>query len=292
MTMKRPDTRASSVLPKVAVLGFAMANAAAPRQARAYYALGFALLSTTTTGVGLTIAGGVYLTIRSAEDDDEALATPGETSRRLMDVALLSTRGDLGMHMDLLLDSPTAFAQLSHELARGEGPSVDAMVQATGVPVEALQSAWATASAPVGQVMSPSDAARVLTGFLVQIGPQLVVPKDATAELAWQLAREQAAGTSSADASAHRWLAGWLGVSPEALSSATAAATAGLAMDDGDAARAALYADPGPFLNAVATTLEQSHGDEVYARLSELDKAASERLPSEAREILAAASQG
>jgi hypothetical protein len=211
--------------------------------------------------------------------DDPTDEEPFIIAKALVHSALLQSQGDLGMHMRLLSESPTAFAQLAHELSLGEGPAVDALVTATELDVSVLQTEWTLTASVEGEVDSGEKAQRFAAVFLRNIAPQIKVRLATRSELAWRLIREQkrqdVEGKASGTLAAHTWLARWMGVSTEALMSATGSAVEGL-QDESDL-RAAVYANPQKFFGRLARSLSTAERDALGARAEAL-KALREKL--------------
>ncbi len=265
---KKKRGKAKGALKRATILGFALSAAMLPREARAYYALGVGLLIGTTVGGAITTAAGVYLTVKVVENSsnsgiEEVSALP------VIEAALLSTRGDFAMHVDLLLTSPTAFAQLDRELAAGAGPAVDAMAIATDIDVATLVAAWERARDPVKPVRSAEEARATLTRFLKEIGPSLKVPAEVVADVSWQLIRERF-DTSSNSARATALIANWLGITAADVGAAADVAVRSLGLDDSDSTRITLFKDPKPFLLALSTELDAKHKGVIDARILEL----------------------
>ena len=274
MSMKQPSR--GGKLASAALLGFSLTGLLKARPARAYgYALGYLLLTSTTVGIGASIAGGVYLTVRSSRDRDRAETET--TTRQLVDAALIGNRGELALQLDLLTDSPTAFAQLGTELSRGNGPAVDAMVHATGLPAARLASAWSIAGSKVGPVSDRDGATRQIVAFVDEIAPELTVSNEVLAAFGWQLVREQTSPEFPAKSQAHAAIATWLGVPEQAVTQATSAALADLGVSPADA-RAAIYANPDRFADVFSASIEAAQGEAVRARAASLARAADPGL--------------
>jgi hypothetical protein len=267
----------SSRLSKAAALGFVLGAATGPQDAHAYYALGLALLGSTTTSIGLGIWGGVVLTKNTGENQAVAVGT---TTRRMVDVALLAMHSDLGMQADLLRTSPTAFRQLSSEMEQGGGPAVDALQRATGLPQERLVATWAHTLADTGPVRSEEAAAQMVQNFMRRIGPELTVSTDVAAEFAWQLIREQSDSSLQPSGRTHAWIADWLGVDEAEIAEACVLARQQVALESNSDTRQQLYQEPAPFLDAFATTLEAEHGEQIRKRLDEITRTVADRKES------------
>lgn len=271
MSMTFSTTRLSTV----AALGFVLGSASVPRDAHAYYALGFALIGATTTSIGLGIWGGVVLT-QNSQTENQAMA-PGTTTRRMVDVALLAMHSDLGMQAELLRTSPTAFRQLSTEMGQGGGPAVDALQRATGLPQERLVAAWKQTLAEAEPVRSEEAASQMVQAFMRRIGPELAVSTDVAAEFAWQLIREQSDDSRQPSGRTHAWIADWLGVDESAIAEACTLARQQAALGNKADTRQHLYHDPAPFLDAFANTLESEHGEQIRGRLDEITRTVAQR---------------
>lgn len=278
--------KTSANLARLALLGFAL-GPTLERKARAYYALAIAVVTGTTTTGAATTAGVIVLVVWLVrENASDQPTVEGATTRSLIDSAVVSTEGDLGVQIQLLSESPTAFAQLDREMATGVGPALDAMVRATKLPAEELAKCWSAARATVGVVESPEQAASVVTHFLVQISPELKVGREPSADLAWQLVRERSAPNYPEDARTHVWLAEWLGVPVEAVGEASEQALASLPTLVGQEPRVFLYANPDAYLDAFSASLESKHKAEVDARVATLMQDTAERLPEDLRQSL------
>ena len=192
------------------------------------------------------------------------------------------------MQVQLLTDSPTAFAQLDREMGQGAGPALDALASSTQLPVATLQAAWAAAKAPVGVVDSPEDASRVVYGLLVELSPELEPSRDARAELAWALARERSLPGFPEGARTHAWLAEWMGVSVEAVGEASQAALASLPGLADQEPRPFIYANPDAYLDALCVSLERSEREAIDARVATIAQDAATILPPELRQSLLA----
>jgi hypothetical protein len=295
---------------KTVALGFALGNAFLPGTAHGYYALYWGLVSTTvggtlwltsTTSEKITSYMFTEMTSKPASKkpvhkpkpaprptpkpptgpsgDDPTDEEPFIIAKALVHSALLQSQGDLGMHMRLLSESPTAFAQLAHELSQGEGPAVDALVAATDLEVSVLQTEWTLTASAEEEVDSREKAQRFAAVFLRNIAPQIKVRLATRSDLAWRLIREQkrqdVEGRASGTLAAHTWLARWMGVSTEALMAATRSAVEGLQAESD--LRAAVYAHPEKFFRRLARSLSTAERDALGARAEAL-KALREKL--------------
>lgn len=256
------------------MLGFAIGSTLVPGKSQAYsltnavyYGL---IISSTTTTTG-AIIGGIVLTAQTVDPAPDGVVQPGDTTRRLLDAAMLVTCSELSMHLDLLHNSPSAYAQLSQELLAGEGPAVDAMVRATRLPVSMLQADWQAAREAEGVAGSAEEAHQVITAFIKQISPKLSVPTDIAAEVSWKLIREHAAAAEGdALQTTHQWMAEWLGVSTASVARANERALQQLGGAGDEALRAQLYADPEPFLRALSVNLELTDKASIEGRVDAL----------------------
>ncbi len=277
----------SKNLAKVALVGFAL-GPLLQRPARAYYgAAGILILTGATTSGAATTAGIVVLILKAADVVAAKEPAPGSVARTLIDTALITSRGDLALQLELLSESPSAFARASDELAERKGPAVDALVQATGLPVETLASHWYAATRAHGPVTDEAGAQKVVAGFLARMAPELAVERGQAAELAWKLERERTAVGFPAEARTHLWLAEWMGVPVDAVAKAGEAAAAGLGAE-GDA-RARIYAEPERYLDALAVALEATHKAELDQRTASLVEQGQLALPPEVSGGLVAA---
>lgn len=226
-------------------------------------------IATTTTSTVLTVGTtvvGIVLLIKLATDVDGG--TPEGRTRALLDGGLLNRRGDLGMELGLLVDSPAAFHQISDEVAAGGGPGLDALVQATGLPHATVARAWTTTSAALPPATDADAATRFVVRFLATLAPELQVQPEHATALLDELRRERLRPDFPADAPAHLWLARWLGVPEHAVADATAElGAAGLA--DG-AAHARLRAEHDRLLDAIAARVAATHHAEVEQRIAAL----------------------
>jgi hypothetical protein len=260
-----PKQSTTPSLSKVLALGFVLGAGATVKEAQAYYAIGWALLGSTTTSVGFGIWGGVLLTNQTVDDLNVSV---GDTTRRMVDVALLAMHSDLGMQAELLTTSPVAYRQFSAELSTGSGPSVVAIQQSTGLSTERLREAWNQAEGQHASAVSETEAARIVATFIKVIGPEVAVSNDVASDFAWKLVREESTQNSHTRA----WLAEWLGVEQVAIKNACLAAQVELGLVDAANARSLLYEDPNIFLDILSARLESSHAEALQVRLNELTK--------------------
>jgi hypothetical protein len=252
---------------KVAMACFLLGQAAAPRDAQAYYLAGYGLLTLTTSALGVTVVGGVILTVKLVADDTASLAEPGSRTRAVVDAGLLSAQSDLGLQLALLSESPVGWNRAALEVAAGGGATLDALSATTGLSTEALCAAW-TASAPQDGVHSSDDATRAVRAFVEHAGRDMRPSPEVQAELAWKLAREAQGPEGSEPTST--MIAAWLGVPQDAVIAAAADATAALAATPQSDLRGAVYADPDAFLDALSRSLEQSQAAAIDATIDRL----------------------
>lgn len=262
-------TKNKNSLTKMAAIGFVIGSTLSPGTGQAYYGGSSYILSTVTTTAGAltttgAIVGGILLTLKTTDLYPDGVVQQGDTTRRLLDAAMLVTRSELAMHLELLHSSPTAYTQFSQELMAGQGPAVEAMVRATNLPVATLQADWLA-------VQSEADARHTLDAFVHQMAPKLTVSDTVAADLAWQLVREQsAAAEGPVHAMAHLWLAAWLGISAESVEAANRQALVQLGVEGDEALRAQLYSDPEPYLRALSVNLELSDMEAIKAHFEAL----------------------
>lgn len=284
MLVPRPVLTRRALVEKT-LLGFVLANVAswAPL---ASAGPGTLALVSTTTGLTTTTAGIVALVVllvRAGDRSHDATTEPkrGVLARSMMDSALLSGRGDLGLQLTLLAESPSAFGQFDAEVDRGEGAGLAAMVHATRLPPQRVAIHWRAARAASGPVDSELAATGTVLRFAQRAAPELEIEIAARAELAWALLREQATGETTQLGSAHLWMADWLGVSSEIVADVTARSPI-VASDD---QRAQVYADPDRVLDAIAAEVEREHRPQIEARLAELLSECRRGLPAELADL-------
>ncbi len=267
----RPSS-AAKVLARVATLGFAISSVVTPGRARASAssAAGLLLLGLTITGGALTTAGGIVLTIQSTKDTLVSRKDRGGAGARILDAALISTDSDINLQVDLLAESPEAFAQFDREIAAGAGSSVDAICASTRLDVAQIQTQWEAARR--GAVTSHDLASAHVGRFLKGIAADLVPSNTSQASLASALVSEQgrAGGGRRTE-----WLAEWLGVSPDVVRTAVVESALAHGIDDSDRARAAVLSRPDELLLETVRRVEVAAPDQVQARFEALAAQAS-----------------
>jgi hypothetical protein len=242
------------------------------KEARAslYYLLTVGAISGATTSAALTTGGTAIIIVKMLTDDDddyeEDYDEAAVRTRALIEAGLLTSEGELAAQITLLLESPTAFAQLNRELAAGQGPAVDALVRSTGLSADELAVAWSRAGETVGVVSDREQAGSQVMGFLTQIAGQLNADDRMLAELQWSLVRERSQPDFPASASSHQWLAEWLGVPVDSV----AAATAKVYADPDQDLRKSIYEQPERHIHALSSELGSTCGDLIDAHIADI----------------------
>lgn len=229
-------------------------------------------ITTTVAPTVLTTGGGVVaavLILKKKQDDEKKQEDleEGEKTAQLMDVGLILSNSELPAQLQLLLDSPSAMAQLNQEVQSTPGAATQALAHASGLSVEQTQATWAAALAESGDVTRREDAQRVLTAYVEKISDTLQVSEQVKADALWRLAREAETGGTQEQS----WVADWLGLPVQAVQSAVA--TAFPAGADAEL-REAIAADPQAYSMALAVALEAENEAAIDARLVELQSAA------------------
>ena len=277
----------------LALMGFSLATAA-PGEARASgtspgssstssgsltASTGSSATVTTLLYTGLTLTTVVGVTVLivivtkmliDASNDNNSSNQAGAKTKALMDAGLLAARGDLGLELGLIVESPAAFDQLDDEFERGDGPAVQALVRATGIPADTLRAHWDAATEARGPVESEADATRLVVDLLVRMAPDLAGSEAQTAAWLWQLARESAGATDPASPHARAWAARWLGVPEESVEAAADVAFAELQGLSEREQRVAIMTDPERFMWIMGAELQRDHAEVVDKRIAEL----------------------
>ena len=263
-------------------LGFSL-NRVLEQDAHAYYASSghWVLLTATTTSGVLTTAGVVVLVILLLDDDRATNETQtlddGKLARGLIESGLLNARGDLGMELSLIVESPTAFEQVAQDMAEGNGAALNSLTRTTNIPQSELISMWQQTSQTVGPVEDEASATKFMMNFLLRMGHDLEVEQNQLADFSWQLIVEQTSPVSPENAHAHKWLADWMGLP---LESVLAASQKRLAQQsDGSDLRADIQQDPEAFLSALSQELEAQHPELIRSRVDTLVSEFSQCFP-------------
>ena len=234
-------------------------------------------LSSTSLGITTTV-GGVVLILKIAEvghfKPDE---NPGEATRLLIESGMIATRGDLGMELSLMAESPNSFKATHEAMLTGEGAPIDALSQSTGIPQAELVQKWREVSKNSAPVQDEASASRFLMSFLIEIGAQVQVDKAQVAHLLWQLTVEDAT-LATEDSQAHQWLSHWLQASPETVEAAVSEVFRQEAAQNSDL-RATIEANPDAYLLALSAAIEHREGEQIHARVNALLESATEWLP-------------
>lgn len=188
----------------------------------------------------------------------------------LLEAGLLTTRQDLGMAAGLLVHSPAAMDQLNLDVARGNGPGLDALVRATGLPGSTVAKHWSDAATAAGPVVTEDAARKLVVDFVARVAPELPLPEIQASNLLMELMQERERPDFPAKAPAHAWVARWMGVPVQAVVDATATAFAPVEGASALDTRVAISTDPGAFLDALAGAVEESHGAQVDRRIKRL----------------------
>lgn len=228
----------------------------------------------STTG-GLLLVGGLITAVvvishihqKTHPQTDEQV---GENARALLVAALVTERQDLGMTASLLVQSPAALDQLELDVARGHGPGLDALSRATGLPTARVARHWAAAAAAAGPVVDEAAAARLVLDFVMRAAPDFPISPEQATNLVWELLQERESADFPADADAHRWVAGVLGVGVEEVAAATDMAFIDLVNSSDAEARAAVTADPSWYLDELSGAVERHNRAAVDLRIQRL----------------------
>ncbi len=260
-------------LTALALGGFVLGSLTS-KEARAslYYLLTVGAVSGATTGAALTTGGTAIVIVKMLKKDCdcgegyEEMDEAALHTRALIEAGLLTSEGELAAQITLLMESPTAFAQLNRELAAGQGPAVDSLIRSTHLSAEELATAWNRAGETIGVVSDREQAGAQVMGFLTQLAGQLNADDRMLAELQWSLVRERSQADFPASASSHLWLAEWLGVPVESVAAATAKV---YAAGDEDL-RKSLYESPDRHINALSIELGDSCGELIDAHIADI----------------------
>lgn len=214
-----------------------------------------ALSLTTTIGVVvlvLLIAGSTGRRTRRGKPPP-----PRTPSALLLDSGFLNARRDLGLQLSQLAMSPAALDRLAAEAGAGEGPALQSLARAAGLPpprvADAVTSCWYPAT-------TTWHASRISLQILVDLAPELAPDPDFVAESLASLRREQQRGDPTHQP-VHQQLAQWMGVAAHDYAPVVSRVLADLP------GRAALHADPQPAADALADALNAAFPNAVAERI-------------------------
>ena len=254
----------------LAMIGFSLGNLTS-NQAQAFWSADGTFTTFITTGVTTTVASAglvAIIVVAIVKKDAGAEMVDGEQTKRLIDAALISSRGDLGMELALLVESPSAYAKFENDISRGEGSSLDAMMTATLLSKTEIVSAWQQATHSLGQTRSSADATDHITQFSVTIGPRLTPTNTTQSDLVWGLIREREQDSFPEGAVNHHWLASWLDVPVDEVATATWDIVN--AQDPQHALRQEVLDQPESFINELAILIERDNRQSIEARIASL----------------------
>jgi len=255
-----------SNLSKAALVGFTLTSLGVPKQAHGYYAVGYALLSLTTTAVG----GGVYLTVKAAMKSGTAqLSNEGDPTRTIIEAAVMERQSDVGLQLQLLAESPTAFNQLDHDVALGHGRALDSLTNVLGTPSKEIATLWENARAGHDDINDSVASSAVVEAFAGLVYPRIEVQDLVLADFVWQMVVEsqqeqEMSGTTQA------WLGGLLGVPVIGVNASVKHTLAGLGCTDLESARKRVYGDPDLVVAGLSRTIEARYTEEIQKQLDSL----------------------
>ncbi len=155
MSSKKPSKRALAI---AALCGFSLTYVTKARASIyttiAALASGSSLIAVTT--VGAVVVAVVFIVKRLKKDDGTASLEPGQLTRHMVDSGLIGVRGDFGMELGLLIESPSAFDQLTTEARTGKGAILSSLSQSTNIPTDSLAGYWMNAVDEVGVTANKS----------------------------------------------------------------------------------------------------------------------------------------
>lgn len=216
-------------------------------------AITLVILSTATT------AGAIVLIVALARGgkNRQPNAPPRTDAALLLESGLLNARRELGLQLASLARNPAALDRLAAQAWAGDGPELAALARSAGLSrarvAGAVRETW---RAP----RSAEEAARVLVALLADLAPDLRADPGFVAEMLWRLELERRRG-SPADQPTHRALARWMGVERDDYAPHIALALAGVP------SRAALYAKPTRYADALADALAAAFPEPVRRRI-------------------------
>jgi hypothetical protein len=250
-------------------------------RASAYLQLAALTVSVQATTVGAVVGVVVFIVKRTQKDDGTASLEPGQLTRHLVDSGLIGVRGDFGMELGLLLESPSAFDQLTTEARAGKGAILSSLSQSTNIPTGSLAVYWMTAVDEVGVTVNKRDASHTVFAFLDHLSPDLEVSDQVLGEFTWRLVKERLSPSFPESATSHAWLAEWLGVPLDVVAVASQGAIDELILD-GATARVQVLQHPRAFLDAIAISIEETHREDVEERVQGLIAEARSQFPAAA----------
>ncbi len=285
--MAERTSRPARHLAVLALAGFSLGGASS-RSARASSDTASCTLTTVGGIAGIVILvrklqreGEEVEEVEEEEEEEQAEAAPsdwsGSLTHDLLWSGLLTQRGDLGLQVMLLGESPGAVAQLSDELGRGEGPALAALVDASGLPPAKLHLHWLEVFDPDRAPTSQSEAIALLAAFLVRVTPELAVDPQLLADYVWSLALELDATDGAGPTES--WTARWLGVPTAAVRAASAAVFADIPGGSEGARQEHVQQNSAEYLVRIAWQLQWFHGDLVQLRVAQLFRQMGPWLP-------------
>ena len=152
MSSKKSSKRALAI---AALCGFSLTYVT---KARASPLVG-AMVSATSgwvTTFGAVVVAVAFLVKRFNNNHGTASLEPGQLTRHMVDSGLIGVRGDFGMELGLLIESPSAFDQLTTEARTGKGAILSSLSQSTNIPTDSLAGYWMNAVDEVGVTANKS----------------------------------------------------------------------------------------------------------------------------------------